>query len=101
MWTLEDPIRSTAQLKRLIGGLEEDEAIRIEGKIPRFKGGGFIFVGVRAGEYQVNICDRVAGERTGTYTVGERDEWHRFHGVEEVWRFIGPFLKTPLKASIY
>lgn len=97
----ERPISRIAQLKRLMRELEDDEALRIEGRIPHFEGGGFIFIGAYGGRYQINICDRVWSRKSDAYTVGDRDEWHHFESYESAWKFLSPIIKRPLRACKY
>ncbi len=97
----ERRIKDRALLKRLMQALDEDEGIRIEGMLPDFSNGGYIFVGFYRGSYCVNLCDRIRKKRSKDYTVGSNDRWLYFDEFEGLWRFLRPLIRGPLKAWLY
>ena len=94
-------IRGFPLLKTLIGALDLDEGIRIQGKVRGFARGGYIFVTKSRGRYCVNICEQLKDPRSGTYVPGGREEWYYFEGAVAVLRCIRPILKSPLLAWAY
>ncbi len=98
--TIERPIRSIQQLRQLMKKLEEDQALRIEGNVPEFNG-GFIFVGLFGGKYQVNLCEKIHRKKVKSYTVGTKNEWYEFQNFDQTWSFLRPLFKRPIQAWIY
>ena len=98
---VEDPVSSVTRLRELMKHLEDDQGLRVVGKVSRFGGGGFIFIGVYGGRYQMNICDRVRSGKSGAWTVGRRDEWYQFERFDQAWSFLRPLIKSPLRAWVY
>lgn len=97
----ERRLDNVALLKRHMQGLDEDEGIRIEGRLPDLANGGYIFVGFYRGSYCVNLCDRLRDKRSGSYTVGGNDRWFYFDEFPNLWRFLHPLIRKPLKAWLY
>ena len=98
---VERRIRDLQLLKRLINALDEDEGIRMEGRIPDLANGGYVFVGFYRGSYCVNLCDRVRGKSSERYTAGSNDRWFYFEDFSELWKFLRPLIQKPLRAWLY
>lgn len=96
----ERPIRYQKDLYDFIEALDEDEGIRIEGKLENHAGGGFVFIGYR-GSYCVNICDRIWNRRLRKYVAGGKDEWYYFDTGKEAYSFALKEAKMPLRAWLY
>jgi hypothetical protein len=97
----ERRIRDLPLLRRLMRALDEDEGIRIEGKLPDLANGGFIFVGFYRGSYCVNLCDRISDKHSKGYTVGDNDRWFYFDEFRDLWKFLRPLIREPLRAGLY
>jgi hypothetical protein len=97
----ERRLESAALLKKHMQALDEDEGIRIEGNLPDLANGGYIFVGFYRGSYCVNLCDRVRDRQSGAYTVGANDRWFYFEKLPDLWKFLQPLIRKPLKAWLY
>mgnify|MGYP001115208632 CR=1 FL=1 len=98
---VERRITDHALLRRLMQALDEDEGIRMEGCVPDLANGGYIFVGFYRGSYCVNLCDRVRDTQSQKYTVGPNDKWFYFEKYPELWKFLRPLIRKPLKAWLY
>jgi len=99
--TIEDPVNSMRALRKWVHDLEEDEGLRIVGEVRGFNGGGFLFIGFHQGKYRVNICDRICEGKKRIYKAAKGGEWYGFDSFEEVWRFIRPLVKRPVRAWVY
>ncbi len=98
---VERRIRDAQLLKRLIKALDEDEGIRMEGRVPDLANGGYIFVGFYRGSYCVNLCDRIRDRSSNRYTAGFNDKWFYFEDFSGLWRFLRPLARKPFKAWLY
>jgi len=97
----EDEISNLEDLRRLMEALDEDEGIRVLGRVEGFANGGFIFVSRFRERFCLNICDRVWDENTGTYTVGGRDVWLYFDDINSAWNRLTSLIAHPVKAWFY
>ena len=97
----EHRIRTFKELKEYIMALDEDEGIRIIGRVNGFLKGGFIFVGIYMERYCVRICDRIWNDERKAYTVGQRDRYHYFHNLEDLMFFLEKSVERPLIAWFY
>jgi hypothetical protein len=97
----ERPIRSERDLLDFIEALDEDEGIRVEGKLRNPPGGVFIFVGYYRGSYCVNICDRVWNSRLRKHVAGGKDEWYYFDKGKGAFDFVMKEAKRPIRAWMY
>jgi len=97
----ERRIMNRKDLHDFINALDEDEGIRIEGKLKNHEGGGFVFVGYYRGSYCVNICDRIWNKRLGIYVAGGNDEWYYFDTAKQAYNFAFKEAKTPIRAWLY
>ncbi len=80
--------------------LEEDEGLRIVGRMPELARGGFLFVSVHQGEFHAYVCDRV--QQIGRKTFrGEKGEWHEFGTFDEAWKFVLQRIRRPVQAWCY
>lgn len=75
--------------------------MRVVGNMRRYRGGGFVFVGIRQGKYRVNMCDRIWDGKKRVYLAGEGGEWREFESFEDVWRFIRSVARRPVQAWVY
>ena len=98
---MERSIADLPLLKRFISALDEDEGIRIEGNRPDLANGGFIFLGFYRGSYCLNLCDRIRDKQPKKYTVGSNDKWFYFEKFTDLWKFLRPLIRKPLKAWLY
>jgi hypothetical protein len=98
---MERTIPNLPLLKRFIRALDEDEGIRIEGNRPDLANGGYVFVGFYRGNYCVNLCDRIRDEQSQKYTVGSNDKWFYFEEFTDLWKFLRPLIRKPLRAWLY
>jgi len=98
---VERRIRDLPLLKRFIQALDEDEGLRIEGNRPDLANGGYIFVGFYRSSYCVNLCDRIRDKQSQKYTVGSNDKWFYFDEFTDLWRFLRPLIRKPLRAWLY
>lgn len=99
--TIEDSVSNMRVLRRWIRDLEEDEGLRIVGKVRRFTSGGFLFIGFHQGKYRVNICDRIREGKKRTYAAAKGGEWYEFDSFDEVWSFVRPMVRRPVRAWVY
>jgi hypothetical protein len=97
----ERKISNSALLRKFIQALDEDEGIRIEGRVPDLANGGYIFIGFYRGSYCVNLCDRVLDKQSQRFTVGTNDKWLYFDDFPGLWKFLRPMIRKPLKAWLY
>lgn len=97
----ERRLQNLALLKKQMQALDEDEGVRIEGKLPDLANGGYIFVGFYRGSYCVNFCDRVRDKQSGAYTVGTNDRWFYFEEFQDLWKFLRPLIRKPPRAWLY
>jgi hypothetical protein len=97
----EERIRSFKELRDRVRALDEDEGIRIFGRVKGFRNGGFIFLGIYVERYCVMIRDRVWDPKRGAYSVGPRRKYLYFHSMEELWEFLKGAIERPLKAWLY
>jgi len=97
----EEEINSLEDLRRLMEALDEDEGIRVLGKVEGFANGGFIFVSRFRDRFCLNICDRIWDERTKTYTVGGRDVWLYFDDFDSAWNRLKSLIADPVKGWLY
>jgi len=97
----EEEIDNLEDLRRLMEALDEDEGIRVLGKVEGFANGGFIFVSRFRDKFCLNICDRVLDEKTGTYAVGGRDVWLYFDDFDSAWSRLKSLVAEPVKAWLY
>jgi hypothetical protein len=81
--------------------LEEDEGLRIVGKMPEFTGGGFLFVSIHQGKFRVNVCDRIQHARKKTFRPGKGGEWYEFDSFDKVWKFVIERIRRPVQAWVY
>jgi hypothetical protein len=98
---VERRIRDLPLLKRFIQALDEDEGLRIEGNRPDLANGGYIFVGFYRSSYCVNLCDRIRDKQSQKYTVGSNDKWFYFEEFTDLWKFLRPLIRKPLRAWLY
>jgi hypothetical protein len=98
---MERTIPDLPLLKRLMRALDEDEGIRIEGNRPDLANGGYVFVGFYRGSYCVNLCDRIRDKQSRKYTVGSNDKWFYFEEFRDLWNFLRPLIRKPLRAWLY
>jgi hypothetical protein len=98
---VERPIKNERDLLDFVEALDEDEGIRVEGKLTNHLGGGFIFIGYFRGSYCVNICDKVWSKKSGKYVAGGADEWYYFDAAKETWAFALREAKRPIRAWLY
>ena len=80
--------------------LEEDEGLRIVGRMSEFTGGGFLFVSIRQGKFRVNVCDRIQHTKK-TFLPGRGGEWYEFDSFDEAWKFIIERIRRPVQAWVY
>jgi len=99
--TIEDPIRDMQSLRRWMRDLEEDEGLRIVGRVQGIMGGGFLFVGVHQGKYRVSVCDRIRDRKRRAYSAGKGEVWHQFDSFVEAWSFVRPMVRRPVQAWVY
>lgn len=99
--TIEDPIHDVRSLRKRMQDLEEDEGLRVVGKMRGFAGGGFLFMGFHQGKFRVNVCDRILDRKKRTYSAGRGGEWHEFDSFEEAWDFVRPIIRRPVQAWVY
>ncbi|MCW3975189.1 MAG: hypothetical protein O2U61_01515 [Candidatus Bathyarchaeota archaeon] len=97
----EHRIRSFKELKDFILALDEDEGIRIFGKVKGFTKGGFIFIGIYMGKYCVMICDRIWNQKSKSYLVGSKSKYFYFSEIKELLTFLEINIEKPLKAWLY
>jgi hypothetical protein len=97
----ERPIRGERDLFDFIQALDEDEGIRLEGKLKNHLGGGFVFIGFYRGSYCVNICDRLWNTGLRKYVAGGKDEWFYFDTAKEAFSFVLKEAKHPLRGWLY
>lgn len=97
----ERPIRSRRDLLDFIVALDEDEGIRLEGKLKNHLGGGFLFIGYYRGSYCVNICDRIWNSKLRKYVAGGKDEWYYFDTGKGAYAFAVREAKSPIRAWLY
>jgi len=98
---LERPIMGRKDLYDFIDALDEDEGIRIHGKLKNHAGGGFVFIGYYRGSYCVNICDRIWNRKLRKFIAGGNDEWYYFDTAPQAYNFAVRQAKTPIRASLY
>lgn len=94
-------IHGFSRLETLVGALDIDEGIRIQGKVRGFARGGYVFVTKSRGRYCVNVCEQVLDTGSRKYIPGGREEWYYFDGAAAVLGYIRPIIKTPLLAWAY
>jgi len=99
--TIEDSIRDMRSLRRWVRDLEQDEGLRVVGRVQGFAGGGFLFVGFHQGKYRVNICDRIWNEKERVYRASKGGQWHEFSSFEKAWSFVMPLVRRPIQAWVY
>jgi len=99
--TIEDSIRDMRSLRRWVRDLEQDEGLRIVGKVQGFAGGGFLFVGFHQGKYRVNICDRIWDAKERAYRASKGGQWCEFGSFEKAWSFVRPLVRRPIQAWVY
>ena len=97
----EHHIRSFKELEDYIFALDEDEGIRIFGKVKGFAKGSFIFVGIYLGKYCVRICDRIWNQKSKSYLVGKKNKFFYFSEINELLTFLETNIEKPLKAWLY
>jgi hypothetical protein len=97
----EHHIRSFKELKDYIYALDEDEGIRIFGRVKGFAKGGFIFVGIYMGKYCVRICDKIFNQKSKSFLVGSRSKYFYFSEIKELLTFLEINIEKPLKAWLY
>jgi len=97
----ERRIKDLPLLRRFMQALDEDEGLRIEGDVPDLANGGYIFVGFYRGSYCVNLCDRIRDRQSQKYTVGSNDKWFYFEKFPDLWKFLRPLIRKPLRAWLY
>jgi hypothetical protein len=97
----ERPIANRKDLYDFIDALDEDEGIRICGKLKNHAGGGFVFIGYYRGSYCVNICDRIWNSRLRKYVAGGKDEWYYFDTMSQAYTFALKQAKLPIQAWLY
>lgn len=90
-----------SDLVRFMKALDEDEGIRIEGKVKGLANGGFVFVGFYRGQYCLNTCDRAWDSKIKAYTAGGNDKYEYFERFEELISRIKPLIKKPIRAWLY
>jgi len=83
----EERIRSFKELRDRVRALDEDEGIRIFGRVKGFRNGGFIFLGIYVERYCVMIRDRVWDPRRGH----TRSALGGSISVSTAWRSFGNF----------
>ena len=97
----EQRIQSLRDLKNYIYALDEDEGIRIFGKVKGCERGGFIFVGIYLGKYCVRVCDRVWDRKRKSHSIGNKNNYLYFSNVEELFNFLEDNIERPLRAWLY
>jgi hypothetical protein len=97
----ERAIRNERDLLDFIEALDEDEGIRIEGKLKNHPGGGFIFVGYYRGSYCVNICDKIWNPKLRKHVAGGNDEWYYFDTGTQAFTFVMKEAKRPVRAWLF
>ena len=97
----ERSIANRKDLYDFIDALDEDEGIRICGKLKNHVGGGFVFIGYYRGNYCVNICDRKWNRRLRKYVAGGNDEWYYFDTASQAYTFALKQAKSPIQAWLY
>ncbi len=89
------------ELSDYIYALDEDEGIRIFGRVNGFAKGGFIFVGVYMGKYCARVCDRVWDRKRKAYLVGQKSKYFYFSKIEELFKFLKMNIERPINAWLY
>ncbi len=97
----EKRIRTIKELREYIYALDEDEGIRIFGRVKGFVKGGFIFVGIYMGRYCVRICDRVWDRKRKTFLVGKKSKNLYFLKIEDLFEFLQSNIERPINAWLY
>ena len=97
----ERPIVNRKDLYDFIDALDEDEGIRLCGKLKNHTAGGFVFIGYYRGSYCVNICDRIWNKKLRKYIAGGNDEWYYFDTALQAYNFALKQAKTPIQAWLY
>lgn len=97
----EQRIQSLRDLKNYIYALDEDEGIRIFGKVKGYERGGFIFVGIYLGKYCVRVCDRVWDHKLKSHSIGNKNNYLYFSNVEKLLNFLEDNIEKPLRAWLY
>ncbi|MGQ9640211.1 MAG: hypothetical protein ACUVUB_07195 [Candidatus Bathyarchaeia archaeon] len=97
----EHKIGSLEELATLMRAMDQDEGIRVRGRVEGSQGGGFIFIAKSNGRYTFNLCDRIYDPKSGTYTPGGNDRWLYFDSFEEAWGKLMALINNPLEAYSY
>lgn len=97
----EQEVHDLEQLMSTARNLDQDEGIRIEGALPDYENGGFVFFTFYRGRYCVNFCNRRFDERLGKYVPGGGDTLHFFGKFDDAWALAEKSIRRPLKAWIY
>jgi hypothetical protein len=97
----ERKITRLKDLPKFIQSLDEDEGIRIEGSVKGLANGGLIFLGFYRGQYCVNMRDKIWKPRLGRFMPGEDSRYLFFNSFQDLWRFLKPAVKKPLRAWMY
>jgi hypothetical protein len=97
----EKRIYTMKELRDYVYALDEDEGIRIFGRIEDFVKGGFIFVGVYMGRYCVRVCDRVWDRERNTHSIGQKSKYFYFSKIEELFEFLKINIERPINAWLY
>ena len=97
----ERSIVNRKDLYDFIDALDEDEGIRLCGKLKNHPGGGFVFIGYYRGSYCVNICDRIWNKKLRKFIAGGNDEWYYFDTAPQAYSFALKQAKTPIRAWLY
>jgi hypothetical protein len=97
----ERKIESFEELATIMRAMDQDEGLRVQGRVEGFKGGGFIFMAKSGSRYCIQICDRIDDPASKTFTVGGNDVWMYFDTFEEAWEKLKSLAVNPLEAYSY